>query len=95
MDRTIMADYVLAHSWLQAALPKDFVADVQHYPQFLFWCGDILRRNPCIKPAFKQSLDFQAQMEKITLPVSVDGFEALAVEWLLQGLVEIQPTGIK
>lgn len=95
LDRGVMVDYVLAHGWLRAALPADFKLDVDHYPAFLLWCAELLQRSPDVMPAFVDAFQAQAAAEGVSVPADVGTWESLAVEWLLQGLVEIPPDGLR
>jgi len=111
VDRQIMLNYVFAHSWLlqqieevvedvENDLPKsarcssDYLdCDIGDYPGILWWAGQIIRDNPCIRTQFYKHLVKHCPEAK-NYPYLQDN-EAASVEWLLLGLVELVPGGVK
>lgn len=65
------------------------------HPEFLFWCGALLRSSPGVMPVFAAALRAQAAQEKVSVPENAGAWESVAVEWLLQGLVKVPPCELR
>jgi len=107
VDDAVVWNRVMGHWWLwdsferqrmaiDAALspkPTDHYGascDLGSYLAMLYWCRGLLAASPAVMPAFREHLGAEAQCE-----VGAAGtFEAVAVEWLLLGLVELPPEGV-
>lgn len=94
VDGWAMADNVLRRLWIKETLPssKDFVADVDHYVELLQWASGIVRGNPAILPAFHRHV--QSLVDVKSLPADWKTYEATAIEWFLEGVVELPPNGV-
>ena len=92
IDREVMANNVLRRLWLKQTLPADFAADADHYVELLQWAAAIVRGNPAILPAFSRHI--RSFVDLRSLPEGWETYEATAVEWFLEGVVELQPDGV-
>ena len=109
VDRGVMWNWVLTHSWLSqqvgavreracriisggAGRPSGGGCSPRDYVAVLLWAGELVRRNPAIVAAFARYVRRYAAGEQ--LPTDLDEYEAAAVEWFLEGLVELPPRGV-
>jgi len=69
-----------------------FVSELSRYFATLVWGGGVLRMNPPIPRSFASYIR-GAHPECPALPLET--FEAAALEWLLLGLVDVPPAGVK
>jgi hypothetical protein len=92
VDRWAMADGVLRRLWIRRSLPGDFDADASHYFDLLRWASGILRDNPAILMGFHRHIERVLDVK--ALPPDWDTYEATAIEWFLEGVVELPPAGV-
>jgi hypothetical protein len=107
-DAAVMEGYVCRHMWLACELsqddrvrelcrvPKrenDGFERLVTYMRFLMFASGFAQRNPHVVTAFAQMARRQAGNTEFAN--SVNDYEAVAVEWCLQGLVELCPAGVK
>jgi len=92
VDRWAVADNVFRRLWIRRTLPADFAADADHYAELLQWAAGVLRGNPAIVKEFAAYTRSAAQPKK--LPSGWYRYEATAVEWFLEGVVEMPPCGV-
>lgn len=104
VDDAVMWRWVFAHRWIwsqvketrdriQAVVgvetPIGKACDLLSYVAVLRWSADLIRANPEITARFSRHVRAHAPTN---LPLET--YEAVAVEWLLLGLVELPPGGV-
>jgi hypothetical protein len=109
VDRGMVWNWALKHLWLwrpikdtrdllRSTLPgasertDNGACDPLSYVAILIWAGQVLRDNPEIAVHFARYL--RAKCDAAYLPPEPEKFEAVAIEWLLLGLVELPPPGV-
>ena len=110
VDRDVMWSWVFRHQWLWQQInevrvrlakeldvqcgPKGEACDLLSYLSILVWGAAIIRANPSICSTFAAHVRRHRKKEEVdTLPLET--FDAAALEWLLLGLVEIPPAGVR
>ena len=109
VDRAMIWDWALNHSWindpiraLKAELRPRLAGaagnggnvgcDPLSYISILIWAGGVLRENPAIASGFASFL--RSKCGSKPLPTDLETYDAVAMEWLLLGLVELPPPGV-
>jgi len=104
-DVEVMENYVFLHKWLASELPP--VARVQElcgadmrnamrlckYLRVLIFASELVRATPRIRESFAATV--KAHADPDVVPDRIEEYEGAAVEWLLLGLVELSPPGVR
>jgi hypothetical protein len=109
VDRGMVWNWALNHLWvwrpieatreaLRPLLPgmcetsKTGACDPLSYVAILVWAGRLLRDNPAVSESFARFL--RSKCSNGPLPPDLATYDAVAVEWLLLGMVELPPPGV-
>jgi hypothetical protein len=107
VDDAVMWKWVLRHHWVREGwkatrkrvetlmdirVPIGESCDLVSYLAVLRWCAELMRINPEIMTCFTQHV--RAYAECAAMSVTLESYEAVAIEWLLLGLVELPPAGV-
>lgn len=110
VDDAMMWRWVFARRWIRGpilalrdSLGRDVggvhgagpgeACDPLSYAAILLWSADLVRRNPLITARFAGYVRSKAPDAVRGLPL--ERYEGAAVEWLLLGLVELPPPGVR
>jgi hypothetical protein len=109
VDRAMVWNFALNHLWLwrpieavRDALDRSLHGRVKKHPAdacdptsyvaVLLWSGELIQANPAVTARFAEYL--RRHCRPHSLPDDLMTYEAVAVEWLLLGLVELPPPGV-
>ena len=109
VDDAFMWRWVFTHQWLKRPIremreriqvllpqtrcpPASGACDLLSYLSIVRWSADVVRANPEIGLLFTEHV--RGRANGATIDLSLDTYEAAAMEWLLLGLVEMPPEGV-
>lgn len=109
VDDAVVWKWVFRHRWLRDPVlgERDRIGallneshdssspdacDPLSYLAVLRWSADLIRENQCIPTAFASYV--RSHVEEPQEMPAPESLESAAVEWLLLGLVELQPVGV-
>ena len=109
VDDEIMWNRVLRQDWLwthikpirdevgqavvgSAPSPASGPCDLISYLAILVWCSGFLKANPAIISEFVSYV--HREKKDAELPADIEQYEAVAVEWFLEGLAALPPPGV-
>jgi hypothetical protein len=98
IDKYAMGDFVFRHRWLKDDLERSCgvlnspVLQLTDYSSVLIWAGALMRANPAIMSIYELLIE-ELRAKESAPPACVE-YEAVAFEWLVEGLVELPPAGV-
>ena len=98
IDKYAMGEFVFRHRWVKDDLEKSCgvldspVLQFTGYSSVLIWAGAFMRANQTIMPLYR--LLIEELRTKESAPPECAEYEAVAFEWLVEGLVELPPAGV-
>jgi hypothetical protein len=98
VDAYVMRDFVFRHAWVREDVGlarrsiDQPIVQLADYATVLVWAGQVLRDNPAIMSIYGRLI--ASSVTRGSAPPDCLEYEAVAFEWLLQGLVELPPAGV-
>lgn len=109
VDDAVVWKWVFGHRWLRRLMSEtrgrirplmggtwkvvsDGACDLRSYLAIVRWSAEVIADNPAIMDSFAKHVARHAEDKQID--VTVESYDAAAMEWLLLGLVEIPPAGV-